>query len=162
VFDELSKELKISISVGVTDNGGEPEILSNFGIQAIDYRAEEATVNLDKGADGVQLDTYFITQDGQDSSHLWLPQIFGTSNEPVLWSMNYLIPSEAQVVSSGDFIRKKDFTLPPDASGNREKKTLYTFKSKFDADQEKRTGRLLPSKIGFIVGAFGYYTEISG
>jgi hypothetical protein len=80
--------------------------------------------------------------------------------------MNYLVPTDTQVVSSGEFISKKEMTLNKD-SPNPLEKTLYKFKSKPDSrylndlnDQEHQRYKMIPDKIGFILGNFPYISPL--
>lgn len=69
--------------------------------------------------------TYMLTSDRFEASQLWLPQIYGTTRQPIGWSMNYLVPKGTQVVSSGEFMRKKDLK-----DGQGAEKTLHVYKVK--------------------------------
>ena len=66
-----------------------PEALTNFGIRAISYKNEDAFIE-----GKTNLSTYLITEDTLDSSQLWIPQIFGTTRQPINWSMNYIVPKD--------------------------------------------------------------------
>lgn len=132
IANQLKKEIKMLITIG------EPTALSNFGIRAIDYKPEDSmTVQLNS-----QLNTYFVTSDIHEASQLWLPQLFGTTRDPVGWSMNYIVPKGCQVVSSGDFVKQDDLD---------QGKTLFTFKCKED--------KKIADKIGFVIGEFPYVSS---
>ena len=73
---QLEKELKILISVGkLKEGGGQSELITNFGIRAIDYKPEESMTTLGSHATS----SYLITSDTHEASQLWIPQIFGTT-----------------------------------------------------------------------------------
>lgn len=62
---QLDKELKILISVGkLKDGNGHSELLTNFGIRAIDYKPEELLTTLGSHATS----SYLITSDIHEAS----------------------------------------------------------------------------------------------
>jgi hypothetical protein len=132
ITDFFKKELKIMVTLA------EPTSLTDFGIRAIDYKPEDSLAETHHG----KLNTYFITSDAHEASQLWIPQIYGMNRDPVGWSMRYIVPPGAQVVSSGNFVNKKDMA---------QDKTLFIFKSK------DRT--MIADKIGFIIGEFPYISN---
>jgi len=67
--------------------------------------------------------------------------------------MNYIIPAGTQVISCGKFIRQSDLI----GSG----KVLYSFKSKENPNSALPT-KIIPDKIGFVIGQFAYVSEIEG
>jgi hypothetical protein len=127
---------------------GQPEHISNFGIKAIDYKIEDTQMQQNSS-----LGTYLVTSDSFEASQLWIPQFFATTRLPVNWTMNYVIPTGTQVVSCGKFIRQQEL------KGTN--KTLFTFKSKENA-QSALPSKMIPDKVGFVIGQFAYVSEIEG
>lgn len=111
ITQQLPKELKILVSVGklVADEGeSRPEQLSDFGIRAVNYKLEDSLRTLQESR--ANTGTYFLTSDVHEASQLWCPQIFSTSRTPIGWTMRYIVPRGAQVVSCGQFTMETELS----------------------------------------------------
>ena len=109
--------------------GEEP--ITNFGIRAINYKLDD-TMRTSSGG----METYMLTSNTFEASQCWLPQLFGSTRQPINWSMHYLVPKGNNVISSGNFIKQI----------NIKEKTLLVYKLK--------TQKIIPDKVGFIIGEF--------
>lgn len=110
-----------------------------------------------------KLATYLLTSDAHEASQLWLPQIYGSTRQPVNWTMNYLVPRGCSVVSSGKFIGMKEISA--------KNKDLHIFKSKTKIQapetgvlnpviERETKGKILPDKIGFVIGDLPHVSMI--
>ena len=68
--------------------------------------------------------------------------------------MNYIVPEGVQVISSGQF--KKQHNLV------NKNQTLYVFKSKANAEDQSISAKIIPDKLGFVIGEFPYVSLMEG
>ena len=155
---QLDPEIKIEVKVGQVEGVEDscPERITNFGIRAIDFKLEDCSLFEQHSHDASSLhhtmDTYFVTSDHYESSIAWLPQIFGTLRTPVGYTLKFVVPDDANVISSGKFIKRETIQS---GSGQR---SLYIYKNKPRPEKQKLDTATLLDKIGFIVGHFPYYS----